>query len=205
MIVQNYNSVLTLSRLYQLSDAILVHENDTVHKICSQLMNIKHISISDVNKVIAHQLASILQPAYTADSPCHYSTNPIGTNYSQFTSNFRQNGTPLPVFICCLQGNYWLLWCVTLSINCSACVTFLRCPARLWPIVRLIGLGCSSIYVKCSSPALGWRKVSAVMSHILVISGRMFYKWQLLLHWLSTLHNGFVELKHSFLKELTGQ
>ncbi|XP_051719707.1 tubulin delta chain isoform X2 [Ctenopharyngodon idella] len=78
VIVQNYNSVLTLSRLYQLSDAILVHENDTVHKICSQLMNIKHISISDVNKVIAHQLGSVLQPAYTADSPCHYSRNPIG-------------------------------------------------------------------------------------------------------------------------------
>ncbi|XP_067221284.1 tubulin delta chain isoform X2 [Chanodichthys erythropterus] len=78
VIVQNYNSVLTLSHLYQLSDAILVHENDTVHKICSQLMNIKHISISDVNKVIAHQLGSVLQPAYTADSPCHYSRNPIG-------------------------------------------------------------------------------------------------------------------------------
>ncbi|KAM9469174.1 tubulin delta chain [Clarias gariepinus] len=78
VIVQNYNSVLTLSRLYTLSDALVVHENDTVHKICSQLMNIKHISISDLNKVIAHQLGSVLQPAYTADSPAHYSRNPIG-------------------------------------------------------------------------------------------------------------------------------
>ncbi|XP_056099171.1 tubulin delta chain isoform X2 [Rhinichthys klamathensis goyatoka] len=78
VIVQNYNSVLTLSHLYQLSDAILVHENDTVHKICSHLMNIKHMSISDINKVIAHQLGSVLQPAYTADSPCHYNRNPIG-------------------------------------------------------------------------------------------------------------------------------
>ncbi|XP_072547336.1 tubulin delta chain [Salminus brasiliensis] len=78
VIVQNYNSVLTLSRLYQLSDALVIHENDTVHKICSQLMNIKHISIGDVNKVIAHQLGSVLQPAYTEDSPSHYSRNPIG-------------------------------------------------------------------------------------------------------------------------------
>ncbi|KAA0701884.1 Tubulin delta chain [Triplophysa tibetana] len=78
VIVQNYNSVLTLSHLYQLSDAILVHENDTVHKICSRLMNIKHISINDVNKVIAHQLGSVLQPAYTADSSGYYSRNPIG-------------------------------------------------------------------------------------------------------------------------------
>lgn len=76
--MQNYNSVLTLSRLYTLSDALVVHENDTVQKICSQLMNIKHISISDLNKVIAHQLGSMLQPAYTVDSPAHYSRNPIG-------------------------------------------------------------------------------------------------------------------------------
>lgn len=102
--MQNYNSVLTLSHLYQLSDAILVHENDTVHTICSRLMNIKHISISDVNKVIAHQLASVLQPAYTADSPCHYSTNPIGTNDSQFLSNFRQSLVNITLFDQCLSA-----------------------------------------------------------------------------------------------------
>ncbi|XP_056230364.1 tubulin delta chain [Seriola aureovittata] len=78
VIVQNYNSVLTLAHLYQLSDAILVHENDTVHRICSQLLNIKHISFSDVNRVIAHQLGSVLQPALTADSHGAYSRNPLG-------------------------------------------------------------------------------------------------------------------------------
>ncbi|XP_070826875.1 tubulin delta chain isoform X1 [Chaetodon trifascialis] len=78
VIVQNYNSVLTLAHLYQLSDAILVHENDTVHKICGQLLNIKHISFGDVNGVIAHQLGSVLQPALTADSHGAYSRNPLG-------------------------------------------------------------------------------------------------------------------------------
>uniref|UniRef100_UPI0037E73AD1 tubulin delta chain isoform X2 n=1 Tax=Semicossyphus pulcher TaxID=241346 RepID=UPI0037E73AD1 len=78
VIVQNYNSVLTLAHLYQLSDAILVHENDTVHRICSQLLNIKHISFSDVNRVIAHQLGSILQPTLTTDSHGIYSRNPLG-------------------------------------------------------------------------------------------------------------------------------
>ncbi|KAJ8403867.1 hypothetical protein AAFF_G00347350 [Aldrovandia affinis] len=78
VIVQNYNSVLTLSRLYQCSDAILVHENDTVHRICAQLMNIKHISFGDVNKVIAHQLGGALQPAHTGDSHSQYSRNPMG-------------------------------------------------------------------------------------------------------------------------------
>ncbi|XP_071394379.1 tubulin delta chain isoform X3 [Centroberyx affinis] len=78
VIVQNYNSVLTLAHLYQLSDAILVHENDTVHRICAQLLNIKHISFSDVNGVIAHQLGSVLQPALTAGSHGVYSRNPLG-------------------------------------------------------------------------------------------------------------------------------
>ncbi|KFO95062.1 Tubulin delta chain, partial [Calypte anna] len=78
VIVQNYNSVLTLSRLYQSSDALLVHENDAIHKICAQLMNIKQISFRDVNQVIAHQLGSVFQPAYTAESGSHYSRNPLG-------------------------------------------------------------------------------------------------------------------------------
>ncbi|XP_070762418.1 tubulin delta chain isoform X2 [Enoplosus armatus] len=81
VIVQNYNSVLTLAHLYQLSDAILVHENDTAHRICSQLLNIKHISFSDVNRVIAHQLGSVLQPALTADSHGVYSRNPLGIDW----------------------------------------------------------------------------------------------------------------------------
>lgn len=78
VIVQNYNSVLTLAHLYRLSDAILVHENDTVHRICSQLLNIKNISFSDVNRVMAQQLGGVLQPALTADSHGLYSRNPLG-------------------------------------------------------------------------------------------------------------------------------
>lgn len=85
VIVQNYNSVLTLAHLYQLSDAILVHENDTVHRVCSQLLNIKHISFSDVNRVIAHQLGSVLQPVLTADSHGAYSRNPLGELVSALT------------------------------------------------------------------------------------------------------------------------
>ncbi|XP_068765833.1 tubulin delta chain isoform X3 [Struthio camelus] len=78
VIVQNYNSVLTLSHLYQSSDALLVHENDVIHKICAQLMNIKQISFRDVNQVIAHQLGSVFQPIYTAEGALHYSRSPLG-------------------------------------------------------------------------------------------------------------------------------
>ncbi|XP_077467040.1 tubulin delta chain [Stigmatopora argus] len=85
VIVQNYNSVLTLGHLYQLSDGILVHENDTVHKICKHLLHIRDISIADINKVIAHQLGAVLQPVLTADSDGHYSRNFMGDFVSALT------------------------------------------------------------------------------------------------------------------------
>ncbi|XP_061461382.1 tubulin delta chain [Rhineura floridana] len=78
VIVQNYNSVLTLSHLYQSSNALLVHENDAIHKICAQLMNIKQISFRDVNQVIAHQLGSVFQPAYSSEGATQYSRSPLG-------------------------------------------------------------------------------------------------------------------------------
>lgn len=78
VIVQNYNSVMTLGNLYRLSDAIFVHENDTVYKICCQLLNREHVNFYDINRVIAHQLGSVLQPVLTADSNGTYSRNPLG-------------------------------------------------------------------------------------------------------------------------------
>ncbi|XP_038615826.1 tubulin delta chain [Tachyglossus aculeatus] len=78
VIVQNYNSVLTLSHLYRSSDALLVHENDAIHKICARLMNIKQISFRDVNQVIAHQLGSIFQPTSSSEGSPQYRRNPLG-------------------------------------------------------------------------------------------------------------------------------
>ncbi|KAM6163195.1 tubulin delta chain [Rhynchocyon petersi] len=78
VIVQNYNSILTLSHLYRSSDALLVHENDAIHKICAKLMNIRQISFSDINHVLAHQLGSMFQPTYSAEGALHYRGNPLG-------------------------------------------------------------------------------------------------------------------------------
>ena len=78
VIVQNYNSILTLSHLYRSSDALLVHENDAVHKICAKLMNIKQISFCDINQVLAHQLGSVFQPTYSGEGSFHYRRNPLG-------------------------------------------------------------------------------------------------------------------------------
>ncbi|XP_051014170.1 tubulin delta chain isoform X1 [Acomys russatus] len=95
--VQNYNSVLTLSHLYRSSDALLVHENDAVHKICATRMNIKQISFRDLNQVLAHQLGSVFQPTYSEDGVFHYRRNPLG------------NG-PLSPKACLMLGHFvwWL-------------------------------------------------------------------------------------------------
>ena len=63
VIVQGYNTLLTLSHLYKTSDAIIVLYNDQLHKTCSQLLKLKHISFTDMNNVASHGLASVLQPA----------------------------------------------------------------------------------------------------------------------------------------------
>uniref|UniRef100_A0ABI7Z328 Tubulin delta chain n=1 Tax=Felis catus TaxID=9685 RepID=A0ABI7Z328_FELCA len=81
VIVQNYNSILTLSHLYRSSDALLVHENDAVHKICAKLMNIKQISFTDINQVLAHQLGSVFQPTYSMEGSYHYRRNPLGIDW----------------------------------------------------------------------------------------------------------------------------
>lgn len=62
VIVQNYNAILTLSQLYKSSDGIIIVENDKLQTICSKLMNMKHISFRDINKLVSHKLGSILQP-----------------------------------------------------------------------------------------------------------------------------------------------
>lgn len=74
VIVQNYNAVLTLSHLHDTADALVVMENDSLHKICAQLLNIKNISFGDINRVIAHKLATVLQPCQATEGshniPC---------------------------------------------------------------------------------------------------------------------------------------
>ena len=74
VIVQNYNAVLTLSHLYQSSDAILVMENDQLQQICKQLMGIDKVSFHDMNKVVSHKLASVLQPAFNSHNPSDWTT-----------------------------------------------------------------------------------------------------------------------------------
>ena len=83
VIVQNYNAILTLSHLYQSSDAIIGMENDHLQKICRQLLGIDKVSFSDINKVVSHKLASVLQPAYDSLDRSSW-TSPVHCHLGEF-------------------------------------------------------------------------------------------------------------------------
>ncbi|GAB1610458.1 tubulin delta chain-like [Argonauta hians] len=68
VIVQNYNAVLTLSSLYRTSDGILLTSNDQLQDICTRRLHIKQVTFEDLNRVVADQLASLLQPIYRPKS-----------------------------------------------------------------------------------------------------------------------------------------
>lgn len=68
VIVQDYNTILTFAHLQKSSDAVIVMQNDQLHKACSKLLLLKEISLSDINSVICHSLASVLQPSMRLSS-----------------------------------------------------------------------------------------------------------------------------------------
>ncbi len=73
VIVQDYNSLLTVAHLQDASDGILLLQNQQAHQVCSKLLHLKEVSLADINKVISHSLASALQPSVPFDptTPTH--------------------------------------------------------------------------------------------------------------------------------------
>ncbi|XP_067132273.1 tubulin delta chain-like [Centruroides vittatus] len=62
--VQSYNTILSLSHLQNSSDGIVLYKNDDLHKVCTQRMSIKNVSLQHLNKIIVQSLAGLLFPSY---------------------------------------------------------------------------------------------------------------------------------------------
>lgn len=84
VILQNYNILLTLNKLYEYSDGILLLENDVLHQICKRIYHAsyrgassakKEIAFDDLNTIIGHQLASMIQPCGDQYSRANYLTD----------------------------------------------------------------------------------------------------------------------------------
>ncbi|GIL51556.1 hypothetical protein Vafri_7527 [Volvox africanus] len=63
VIVQPYNTLFTLSHLSDLSDGIVLLENEALHRTCAKLMGINRPSFTDMNGIAARALASVLLPS----------------------------------------------------------------------------------------------------------------------------------------------
>ena len=99
VIVQDYNALLTMARLQATADAVLLLSNDQLHKACAKLLHLEHITFSDINHVICHTLASILQPSV---SPAH-----LGFGESRLA--YQRNTVSALSAHLCPHGNYKLL------------------------------------------------------------------------------------------------
>lgn len=66
VIVQDYNALLTTARLQEAADSILLLSNDQLHKACTKLLHLKHITFANINRVMCHALASVLQPSVSS-------------------------------------------------------------------------------------------------------------------------------------------
>ncbi|KAK5642881.1 hypothetical protein RI129_009048 [Pyrocoelia pectoralis] len=64
VVTQSYNSVLTLSKLYTVTDGIYLYENDFMHRMCSKLLSLSSVTFQNINSVIAQQLAATFQPLH---------------------------------------------------------------------------------------------------------------------------------------------
>jgi len=73
VIVQNYNATMTLSTLYENSDAVLLVENDLLNILCKNLLHIKKPTLDDMNKVLATMLSSFLYPVLSDKKKNFYS------------------------------------------------------------------------------------------------------------------------------------
>lgn len=63
VVTQNYNTLLTLSKLHKHSDATLLFENDKLHAQCSAIScRGQEINYSHINAIIVQQLAALCQP-----------------------------------------------------------------------------------------------------------------------------------------------
>jgi tubulin delta len=84
VVLQNYNFLLTLNKIYECSDGVIVMENDNLHQICSRLGNgglndkkNNNVTFNDLNEVIAHKLACVFQPSSDTNGNSNYSNEII--------------------------------------------------------------------------------------------------------------------------------
>ena len=106
VIVQDYNSLLTMSHLQSNSNAILLLQNEQMHSVCSRLLHMQKISLADINSIAAHTLASILQPALPfQDKHCGFSSTDIAASKTKSSGSGILEVDDSLFYSCCRPSN----------------------------------------------------------------------------------------------------
>ena len=69
VVVQHYNSVLCLSKVAEVTDAVLLFENEIAHDMCVRMHGITRPSLYHVNKAITGEIIPALIPKYLISTP----------------------------------------------------------------------------------------------------------------------------------------
>lgn len=62
VVVHPYNTLLTISKLYDLTDSLLLFENEKLHASCKRSQYLSNIGYQDLNALISKQLSIAFQP-----------------------------------------------------------------------------------------------------------------------------------------------
>jgi hypothetical protein len=69
VVVQHYNSVLCLSKVAEVTDAILLYENEFAHELCVNMRGLSRPTLYDINRAITAEVVSALIPKLLSSSP----------------------------------------------------------------------------------------------------------------------------------------
>ncbi|XP_045469314.1 tubulin delta chain-like [Harmonia axyridis] len=95
IVTQNYNTILSLTKLHELSDVEILFENEQIHELCVERVY-DSLNFSDLNKLIAFQLASIFQPIGNENNAIflsHCTSHPL-FKYLQIKSSYYNSKHP---------------------------------------------------------------------------------------------------------------
>ncbi|KAK3932142.1 Tubulin delta chain [Frankliniella fusca] len=77
VVTQSYNTLLTLAKIWNVSDATLLLQNDHLHSMLDTLLNFKTVNISDLNSIIGLKMAGSFQPLQTTSFSSNLSITDI--------------------------------------------------------------------------------------------------------------------------------
>ncbi|XP_044733349.1 tubulin delta chain-like [Chrysoperla carnea] len=62
LVTQNYNTVLTVKKIYDICDVCLLFQNEQLQRLAEKVSKTSKVDFEDLNKIIAQKLASLFQP-----------------------------------------------------------------------------------------------------------------------------------------------